>query len=50
MKSFLTRVLLFLAMLCSFARATTLTGTVNNPDGSPFNGAIYLTLSQASTI
>jgi hypothetical protein len=32
------------------AHATTLYGTVNNPDGSPFNGVIYLTLSQAATV
>jgi len=32
------------------ARATTLTGTLNNPDGSAFNGMIYLTLSQGATL
>ena len=32
------------------AHATTLTGTVANPDGSAFNGTLTLTLTQAATV
>lgn len=49
------RILFALAIAGAFllepmARATTLTGTVANPDGTPFNGTLTLTLTQAATV
>lgn len=50
MKRFFVALFLFVLALSSFGGATTLTGTVKNPDGSAFNGVIFFTLSQAATV
>jgi hypothetical protein len=48
------KLLLFLAMLCSplaaFAQATQLSGTLNNPDGTGFNGQLIMALAQQASI
>lgn len=46
----LIQLLLLIAVLVGTGHATQLTGTLNNPDGSGFNGTLYLSITQQSIV